>query len=74
MPKFIIGVTASISITVEALNEARAEDAARDYVESSLSPTSMEIQGWNDALGEDGPALTTIIDASSWSIDSSAVD
>lgn len=74
MATFIVGVTASISITVEALNEACAEDAARDYVESSLSPTSMEIQGWNDSLEEDGRSLTFITDASSWDINSSAVD
>lgn len=74
MPKFIVGVTASISITIEAPNEASAEEAARYCVENMMSPDSMEVTAWNEIQAEEGETDTTIEDASSWSIDSSAVD
>lgn len=68
MPMFDVDVKAFISITVEADDENEARDAANHYVETSLSPSDMEIAGWNEAQAEEG-VTTKITDAAGWGVD-----
>ena len=48
MPLYSVDVKAFISITVEADDEDAARSAADNYVETALSPSECEIDGWNE--------------------------
>lgn len=73
MANFTVGITASISVIVEADSESEALQAGQDYVSISLSPEEDEVEAWNTVQSEEG-ATTTINEATGWTIESSEVD
>lgn len=73
MANFTVGITASISVIVEADSESEALQAAQDYVSISLSPEEDDVEAWNTVQSEEG-AATTISEATGWTIESSEVD
>lgn len=73
MANFTVGITASISVIVEADSESEALQAAQDYVSISLTPEEDEVEAWNTVQSEEG-ATSAINEVTGWTIESSEVD
>ena len=55
MPRFTVDVKAFINLTVEAADWMEARSKANSFVETCLSPTQLEVEGYNSVL-PDGEA------------------